>query len=156
MKTLARGFTFIELLIVLAIAALIASAATPMISDYSVNSRLREGGSLLLADALFAQSEALKRNTNVRFAVTTNALAVTQVDSGEVLRQRTLPAGVQAAATTLVFGGSGRPAVFGTSASVDLSSDSVSCSSQYRCPRLIVDGGGGVRLCANQQDCSSL
>jgi type IV fimbrial biogenesis protein FimT len=156
MKTLARGFTMIELIVVLAIAALLAAAVTPMINEYSVNSRLREAGSLLLADALYAQSEALKRNERVRLDVTSAGLKVTVVSSNDQLRQRDFPPDVYAAGMSLEFGGAGRPATFGTGATVDLGHASLACTSQHRCPRLVIDGGGGVRLCPDKLTCSSL
>jgi type IV fimbrial biogenesis protein FimT len=156
MKHLSRGFTLIEVIVVMAIVALLAAASMPMINDYSINSRLREGGSLLLADALYAQSEALKRNARVTFNVTTLAVNVVDVTSGETLRARDLPNGVFATSHSITFGGSGRPATFGDSADIDLSLSGTSCSELYRCPRLIIDGGGGVRLCGNQLDCTAL
>jgi type IV fimbrial biogenesis protein FimT len=156
MKHLTRGFTLIEVIVVLAIAALIATTAIPMYSDYSINSRLREAGNVLLADALYAQSEALKRNARVTLNVTSMSINVVDVTSGDSLRTRDLPGGVLASPKSITFGGSGRPATFGDSADVDLSHATASCSDQFRCPRLIIDGGGGVRLCANQLDCSAL
>ena len=156
MKTLPRGFTMIELIVVLAIGAMLATAALPMWRDYSINNRLRAGGNLLLSEALFAQTEALKRNANVTLSVTTQSVNVIDVTTGETLRSRELPDNVLATSHDIVIGGKGRPTPFGVGADVDLSMVGVTCSDQFRCPRLIVEGGGGIRLCANQLDCSSL
>jgi type IV fimbrial biogenesis protein FimT len=66
-----------------------------------------------------------------------------------------MPDGVTAdAAVTLNFGGDGRPAPFGTAYTVDISKSGITCSSDYRCPSLRVDAGGGIRLCADKTSCS--
>ena len=64
--TLHRGVTLIELMVGLVITAVLLGMAAPFFGDYVTNSRLREGGNGLMAEALYAQSEALKRNGVVR------------------------------------------------------------------------------------------
>jgi len=151
-----RGFTLIELLVTLAIAALMMTFAAPMLSEYMINSRLREGGHALVAEALFAQSEAIKRNGTVQLSIngsrlrtldmTVEGLAVDP--AGNLLRERPLPDGVAAdAVVNVAFGGEGRTMPFGQAFTVDLSSSGVTCSSEHRCPSLRVDAGGAVRLC---------
>ncbi len=149
--------TLIELMVGLTIASLLVALGTPFFGDYIANARLREGGTTLLAEALFAQSEAIKRNGIVRVDI--NVAAVNVVDRSEgantILRSRTLPDGVSAdAATTIDFGGEGRPAPFPSTAAVDLSKSGVSCSAEYRCPSLRVEAGGGIRLCGNKSSCN--
>lgn len=147
-----RGLTLIEAMVALAIAAFLALSAAPYFSDYVANSRLRESGNLLYAEALAAQAEAIKRNTTVRLSTsgsTVQVLDMTVVASPVTLRERQLASGVTAATSTVNFGAEGRPVPFGDSRSIDLSYSSASCSSDYRCPGLRVEAGGAVRLCAN-------
>lgn len=153
-----RGLTLIELMVALAIMAVLAAAAGPYLGDYMSNSRLREAGNLLLTETLMAQSEAIKRNTTVRLSTngaTVQVLDMTVAGTPVVLRERTLPGSVTAPVSTLDFGTEGRPAPFGTAGSVDLGSTGVTCSVDLRCPGLRVDAGGAVRLCGNYQvNCS--
>jgi type IV fimbrial biogenesis protein FimT len=72
-----------------------------------------------------------------------------------VLRERTLSGNVAAPVATIDYGSEGRPVPFGTSASIDLSMASVTCSDDARCPGLRVDAGGGTRLCTNHLDTGS-
>lgn len=153
-----RGLTLIELMIGLAIMAVLVAAAGPFMGDLVANSRLREAGNLLFSETLAAQSEAIKRNTTVR--VTTTGALVQVIDmsnpaSPVVLRERTLPGGATAASGSFDFGSEGRPAPFGTAVSVNLSSTTGTCSADLRCPGLRVDAGGAARLCGNHQvNCS--
>jgi type IV fimbrial biogenesis protein FimT len=152
----ARGLTLIELMVGLAIAALLALAAAPAFGDYVANSRLREAGNLVFTEALAAQSEAIKRNTTVRLE--TDGVQVRVIDLSDAaapvtLRERTLPGGVEAEAADVDFGSEGRLAPFGTTAAVNLTKSGITCSAETRCPGLRVDGGGQVRLCSDQTSC---
>jgi type IV fimbrial biogenesis protein FimT len=61
----ARGFTAIEMLIVIVIVCVLASIAMPSVAGFSVNQRLRMAGYDLIADLTFARGEAVKRNGRV-------------------------------------------------------------------------------------------
>jgi len=150
-----RGLTLIETMVAVAISAILLTAAAPYLADYTANSRLREGGHVLLSDALYAQSEALKRNGLVRLTVTANSTTVTDISGAApvVLRTRPLPPPLIAQAATVQFTSSGMPTPFGTAASIDLSSQGITCSDQLRCPGLRIDAGGAVQLCANKLSC---
>lgn len=145
-----RGLTLIEVVMTMVIAVFLAMTAVPFINDYLANSRLREGGHLLFAEAMAAQSEALKRNTNVRLEASGTTLRVidrTDVSNPVTLRERSFVGGVASEVKNLDFSASGLPSPFGTAVSIDLSMSGVTCSSDYRCPGLRVDGGGAMRLC---------
>lgn len=150
--------TLVELLVGIAVLAILATAAAPYLGDYVINSRLREAGNLLFTESLIAQSEAVKRNTTVR--VTTSGSTVQVLDmtvpaAPVVLRTRTLTQSVVAPDATFDFGPEGRPAPFGTSVAINLSMNGITCSSDQRCPGLRVDAGGAMRLCGNfQVNCS--
>jgi len=153
-----RGLTLVELMVGLAIGAFLMLTAAPYFSEYTTNSRLREGGNLVFGEALMAQSEAIKRNATVRLA--TDGTSVQVIDRSVpstpvVLRTRTLSGGVTAATGTVDFGSEGRPVPFGSSVSINLATSAGTCSGDMRCPGLRVDAGGAVRICGNQllSDC---
>ena len=153
-----RGMTLVELMVGIAVLAVLVAAAGPYMGDMVINSRLRESGNLLFSEALMAQSEAVKRNTTVR--VSTNSASVQVLDmtvpaSPVVLRTRTMPANVVAPTATFDFGPEGRPTPFGTAVSVNLSMTDTTCSTELRCPGLRVDAGGAMRLCGNHLDSCS-
>jgi type IV fimbrial biogenesis protein FimT len=151
-----RGMTLIEIMVALCIAAILAVAAAPHMGDYIVNSRLRETGNALMAQALYAQSEALKRNGQVRLSVLGTSAQVLDVSTGVPVLLRTHPFtdGHSAAATTIDFGSDGMTRPVGTDQSVDIAASGVTCSSDLRCPRLRVEAGGTIRLCGNKLSCT--
>ena len=147
-----RGFTLVELMVGIAIAAAMLKVGAPFFGDYVVNSRLREGGNLMFTEALVAQSEAVKRNTRVRLSSTGSTLQVLDMSvpaTPVVLRERTFNGAVTAPVGTLDFGSNGQTVPFGTSLAANLGSSGVTCSSDLRCPGLRVDAGGAIRLCGN-------
>jgi type IV fimbrial biogenesis protein FimT len=149
-----RGLTLIEVLIAVLIGSLLLTFGVPMFNDYSTNARLREAGNTLLAEANFAQSEAIKRNGNVRLSLDGSTLSTIDRTTGvdTTLRTHTLPGQVVAAAALVAdFGSDGRPLPFGTAVAVNLQTAGASCGGETRCPGLRIDAGGGVRLCGNYQ-----
>jgi type IV fimbrial biogenesis protein FimT len=152
-----RGLTLVELMVAITIASFLVVAGAPYYADYTNNSRLREGGVSLQTEALFAQSEAIKRNRVVRLTTSGSTLQVLEANDPTamtLLRQRTLAGGVTAATATVDFTPRGypvnravSPSVDFVAASIDLSLAGVTCSSTQRCPGLRVDAGGGIRLC---------
>ena len=152
-----RGVTLIELMVTIAIGAILVSYGAPMLADYIANSRLRAAGEAVLSEALYAQLEAIKRNGVVRLSVNGSSLQVSDLSTSPAtpLRAQRLPDGIAAvAAAPLDFGSFGRPATFGDTYTVDLSASGIACSKDYRCPSLRVDAGGGVRLCGDKSNCS--
>jgi type IV fimbrial biogenesis protein FimT len=156
----ARGLSLIELMVAITIAALLMLAAAPQLADYTNNSRLREGGTTLHAEALFAQSEAIKRNRVVRLTTAGSTVQVREAQDTAamtLLRERTLAGGVTMAAATVDFSPRGYPVdrsvappVEFVAAAIDLSLPGVTCSDEHRCPGLRVEAGGGIRLCGNK------
>jgi type IV fimbrial biogenesis protein FimT len=147
------GLTLIEIMVALVIGALVLTFAAPHMGDYVTNTRMREGLHAVMAQALFAQSEALKRNTPVRLAVTATEARVLVVADGMVLRAQALVPGLEATTGSLDFGANGLPTPLGTALQVVVSQTGVACSAEMRCPRLDIDGGGGVRVCSNSMSC---
>ena len=152
-----QGLTLIELLVTLAISVILFGMAVPYVGDYMVNTRLREAGNALHAETLYAQGEALKRNMTTRLIVDGSDIQVRDMsagDEGALLRRRALGEGLSVQAAAQVdFNSRGMPVPFGTATAIDVAKSGVTCSAELRCPGLRVDGGGTVRLCANQLEC---
>jgi len=153
-RALARGFTLIELMVGLAIGAMLLMVGAPFFGDYINNSRLRESGNTLFAETLFAQSEAIKRNATMRVVVTGSKVETRNMlagGAGELVREVSFAEPVAALANaSFDIGSDGRPAPFGTAVAVNLGISGLSCSgANVRCPGLRVDAGGAVRLCGN-------
>lgn len=65
-----RGLTLVELLVTLAIVALLVLASVPSFNGAIVNSRIRSTGEAVLNGLQSAKAEAVARNTRVRFQLT--------------------------------------------------------------------------------------
>lgn len=67
-----RAFTLIEMMVVIAVAAILLMIAVPSYNDAVLSSKLNSYTTSLVASAHQARSEALKRNVPVRLCVSTN------------------------------------------------------------------------------------
>ena len=76
----ARGFTLIEAMIVLIIAAILLVIGIPSFRDASVGSRLRDIANDLNASVQVARSEAIKRNVPVTLCRTTDGVTCSDDD----------------------------------------------------------------------------
>lgn len=63
-----RGFTMIELMVVVSIVAVLAAVATPSFKDFILGQRVKSAAFDLASNLLLARSEAIKRNTDVTLA----------------------------------------------------------------------------------------
>ncbi len=146
-----RGLSLIELMVAFTIMGLLTLAAAPYFSEYGINARLRESGNTLFAEALFAQSEAIKRNNEVRLVTVAGIITVSDMRDPAnpvELRTRSLGIGVGAENRLVTFSSQGSTALL-TAAAINLSHVLIACSGDHRCPGLRVDAGGAIRLCGN-------
>ena len=72
-----QGFTLIELIVTLSIAAILLSVAVPSYQATVVNNRLATDANRLLADLALARSEAVKRGTRVTLCKSADGAACT-------------------------------------------------------------------------------
>lgn len=65
MKLKSHGFTLIELMVVVALAALMAGLAAPSFKSFVAGQRVKTAASDFAMATLFARSEAIKRNADI-------------------------------------------------------------------------------------------
>lgn len=70
-RSIQRGFTIVELMVVIAVFAMLVLLALPSFGNWIQNVRLRAAADGVLAGLQTAKAEAIGRNTRVRFQLTT-------------------------------------------------------------------------------------
>lgn len=119
----ARGFTLIELMIAIAVFAILLAIAVPSFRDASLAARLGSIANNMVASVQLARSEAIKRNAVVRLCASSNGtscvsstnwqqgwIVLDQANNNVLQVQQALPAGwkvTQSAASNLDFQGIG-------------------------------------------------
>ncbi len=77
MKRAPKGFTLLELMVVLAIAGVLAAIAIPAMGNFMRNSRITSAANDVMAALHFTRSEAIKRRQPVTLCTSANAQAAT-------------------------------------------------------------------------------
>jgi len=112
-----RGFSLVELIIALALLAILAGMAAPTFSDMVAGQRIRSTAGEIHAALFLARSEAMKRNTSIALSAR-DASDWSQgwrigADGGDILRQETVGGGIEIqgpASGMVTFLWTGRPA----------------------------------------------
>ncbi|CAI09027.1 GspH/FimT family pseudopilin [Aromatoleum aromaticum] len=68
-----EGFTLIELMVVIVIAAILATIAIPALGDFIKKARVRGAAEALHADLMYARSEAVLRSQDITVSITGGA-----------------------------------------------------------------------------------
>ena len=159
----ARGFTIVELMVALALVAILAVLSAPSFATWIASAQVRSTTEAIATGLRAAHGEALKRNASIDFLLTsddvTNAAASARADGlgwqvrsidapvqvvqGRSALELTDGTAVSATAGTLRFGGLGRTLPVGTAYRVDISSP----VSGSRPLRVVVAPGGMIRTC---------
>lgn len=124
---LPKGFTLLEMMIALAIAAVLTVIAIPMFRDSSLRNTLTVQSNDLVAGALLARSEAIKRRAAVAFCASSDKLTCTDTrwEAGWIVRaadgtvvqyHKAAPSGflINADSTNISFAASGLSASLAT------------------------------------------
>jgi prepilin-type N-terminal cleavage/methylation domain-containing protein len=151
-----RGLTLIELMVAITIGSLLLAFGAPALADYVTNARLRASGNVVLADMLFAQREAIKRNGRVGVVSAGSTISVLDrtTTPGAVLHTLQLPEGVVVDAVDFDFGSQGAPVPFPNAQQINLSmTNSAACSSTYRCPSVRIGVSGDFKVCGDKNSC---
>jgi type IV fimbrial biogenesis protein FimT len=89
-----RGFTLIELMVALAVAAVLLTVAVPSFFESTARSRLEGVVNELAIDLQYARSEAVRERAPVVVLVVSNGASYTITNPTATLKTVTLPAGV--------------------------------------------------------------
>jgi type IV fimbrial biogenesis protein FimT len=146
-----RGLTLIELMVVMALLAIVAAIAAPGMRSFAAGIRVKSLANELTADLLVARSEALKRNTSV--TVTPNGsgwqAGWTVGTTADVLLQREASRAdlqFEAPPPLMIFNASGRlTSPVGTVRMTVLSSD-LQAEAAKRCVEVDPSGRARTRI----------
>ena len=165
MKRLARGFSILEMVVVVAIIGLLLSLGVPSFFTYTQNLQIRVAAEAITAGLQIAKNEAIRRNVTVQLSLdpntgtawsinlgsdpTANPLQARDANEGSVNVTRTIiPSGTY----TVTFNGMGRIASQNADGTVpmtqiNLDNPQIANVADRRKLRIIIPVGGAVRMC---------
>lgn len=137
-RVLLRGVTLLELMITVAVLAVIAGIGYPSFQELLASQRVRAASSALYDSMLTARSEALKANAPATFVITDLAAGWTVQVSGNVVHSQSALPGLtfSPAAPAIQYGATGR-LVSGANTAITVSAAG---TSTQRCIRLDTTG----------------
>lgn len=162
----ARGFTIIELLMTIAVFALLLAAGAPALRSFVENGRIRAAGESLKYGVALARNEAVRLNTQVEFVTTATGWEVVRIVDDTVLHRGSGKEGMNgvaldiepADADRVTFDAFGRALDPNTRdgsdpvTQVDIGSTVPPSAASYRPLRLQLLAGGVSRLCDPNAD----
>jgi type IV fimbrial biogenesis protein FimT len=153
-----RAFTLVEMLVTVALLALLLALAAPSFSVLLANAQIRTASQALFDGLQLARVEAIRRNTRVVFNLTSGSGWLVALESdGSTVQSR--PAGegsasvlltvAPAGATRATFDGLGRlqPNADGTGTIAQLDADVLIGTGSTHPLRVLLSNGGAARLC---------
>lgn len=150
-----QGFTLVELLISLAVFAVLVSLALPSFNQWIANTKIRSTTESILAGFQLARTEAIRLNRGVRITLNADtSWAVAEILSGNVIQTRPAAEGTgnttitvtPGTATTVDFNGLGRVTNLTPITQVDLDSTAIPADSTKEL-RITINPGGAARAC---------
>lgn len=147
----AAGFTVTELMVTVAVFALLAALAVPTLRTAIANSHIRAAGASLQNGLAMARAEAVRLNTQVQFTLTGTGWSIQRIDDNSLLQQasgKERAAGLTITATptsTVAFDAMGRR-VGATLTRIDIAATRPP-SSGHKPLRVQLVPGGAARLC---------
>lgn len=160
-KARAAGFTVVELMVTLAVVAILAAIAVPTMRNVIENSHIRATSQSLQNGLALARAEAVRLNTQVELVLTAGGWNIQLVSDGTLLRQasgKELASGTSVTTTPagsdrVTFDAFGRTvAINPTDASaaitdIDVEATNPSGSPGYKPLQIQITNGGLARLC---------
>jgi type IV fimbrial biogenesis protein FimT len=160
MKRLARGFSVLEVIVVVGIIGLLLSLGVPSFFTYTQNMQIRSAAEQITAGLQIAKNEAIRRNALIQLALSNNTGWTITDANGVVLQKRDANEGsvnvssvvTPAGTAAVTFNGMGRivPANDdGTPAitQINLTNLQISNAADRRALQIMIPIGGAVRLC---------
>lgn len=163
-----QGVTLVELIVGIAILAILLAVGAPSLSSWIQNSQIRTAAEAMQNGLQLARAEAVRRNTSVQFVLGTasswtvgcvTAVADNDADGVEDcpnnIQSRNSAEGstnavVAATQSTLVFNGLGR-IIPASNVNIDITNPTggtcIASAGAMRCLRIVVSTSGQVRMC---------
>lgn len=151
------GFTLTEMLITLALMAIVLALAVPNFSTWLMNHQIRNAADTAMASLQLARAEAIRTNTSVQlsFDSTTKKIwQITRVDTSAVLQQKNFAEDAPkvtitptpSTVTTVTFNGLGRISDATPLTQLDFDVASISAADS-KDMRITLQTGGALKLC---------